>query len=77
MPEFSTRSLAVVAVLRLHAILPISVGDDGTGRRAFYFARTPLLIALVDAYHADDLTVTARAYASAMHDVRREYIGAR
>lgn len=75
--EMITRSIALVAALRLRGIEPESVGRDGAGKALFYFGRTDDLTEAVNSSYNDTMFVSARGLASAMHDVRVAHIGGR
>lgn len=72
--SYMTASIAVAAALRLRGIAPSSLGSDGTGRVLFVYRRTDELTATLDDYYDGLMTVPARAFATAMHEVRQEYL---
>jgi hypothetical protein len=74
MNELHLRSIALVAALKLQGFSPISAEPDSTNRADFIYARTPELLAALDAYKYDTMAVSPRLFAQAMHDVKTQYL---
>lgn len=74
MNDMSIYSIATVAALKLQGIDPSRCDKDAAGRTVFVFASTPELIAAVAAYRDDSLTVSARQYYQAIHEVKVTYL---
>ncbi len=74
MEDMHIRSIALVAALKMAGFTPISAKRDTAGRTDFVFARTQELIAAMDAYRDDTMTVAPRLFAQAQFDVKTTYL---
>jgi hypothetical protein len=75
MNDLITRSVGLVAVLKMSGYDPTSTRRGEGNKVMFVYARTPAINALVNAYFDGSLKVSARDYNRAVIDVRNALAG--
>ncbi len=74
MGDYHTRAVGVVAALKLAGIDPTGIGEDGRGKRVFYFDRTPELTQALDSLFDGSMVVPIRDFLAVQHEIRKAHI---
>ncbi len=74
MRELATRSVPLVAALKMKGVHPDRVRRDPSGKYEFIFARTAEVTAIADAFYSGSLSVPARQVADAIYQVKAAHI---
>jgi hypothetical protein len=75
MNDLITRSVGLVAVLKMHGFGPVTTRAGEGGKTMFVYERTAAINALVNAYFDGSLKVSARDYNFAVIDIRNALAG--